>query len=55
MCLIREEILIDGDVQAVGFRPFIKGLAEKRGIVGLTQNMHPVRIICEGEEEIVDS
>lgn len=57
MCLIREEILIDGDVQGVGFRPYIEKIAKKQGIVGFAENLHfrPVKLVCEGEEEIVDS
>ncbi len=57
MCMVREEILVYGDIQAVGFRPYIKGLAERHGIVGLVENLHlrPVSIICEGEEETIDS
>ena len=55
MCLVREEVLIEGNVQSVGFRAFIKSIADHQGIVGSAQNIHPVRIICEGEEESLDS
>ncbi len=49
---MRAEILANGIVQGVGFRPFIYRTAKKEGLNGTVQNMgNGVFIVLEGEEK----
>jgi len=48
----RAEIFVDGDVQGVGYRYWVRRAARKRGLVGSVENLEDgrVRILCEGDE-----
>lgn len=51
MC--RVKIYVDGDVQGVGYRYFVRRLAWKRKLTGTVENLEDgrVKIICEGEDK----
>lgn len=55
MCLIRAKIIIDGDVQKVGYRDFVQKVARKLGAKGYVENLRDgnVQIICEAEESVL--
>ena len=49
----RANIGIKGNVQMVGFRTFIKNIADSLNVTGFAENVEDgsVKVICEGEEE----
>jgi len=51
----RAEIVVDGEVQGVGYRYHVRRAARKRRLVGKVENLEDgrVRIICEGEEDAI--
>jgi acylphosphatase/ElaB/YqjD/DUF883 family membrane-anchored ribosome-binding protein len=51
----RFEIIAKGKVQKVGYRDYVEEVARSLGIVGFVENLKDgnVKIVCEGEEEIV--
>lgn len=53
----RAEITVYGDVQEAGYRSYIWKTAQGTGPVGFVENLPDgtVHIICEGEEESIDS
>ena len=50
-------IVVQGTVQGVFFRQFVKENADKLGVVGFVRNLenNDVEIIAEGEKEKIDS
>ncbi|MDW8360289.1 MAG: acylphosphatase [Candidatus Caldarchaeum sp.] len=50
---IRAEIHVDGDVQGVGFRYYVRRIARRQGITGYVENLEDgsVKIVCESTEE----
>ncbi len=50
---VRAEIIVEGDVQGVGFRYYTRRVARRLGIVGYVENLEDgnVRIICESSKE----
>ena len=49
----RATIIVTGDVQRVGYRDMVQGMARECAITGFVRNVHPydVEIIAEGEEQ----
>ena len=49
-------VLIDGTVQGVGYRAFVKYYAQKLGLAGLVRNLPDghVEIFCEGERKKIN-
>jgi len=47
----RAEIIVDGDVQGVGYRYYIRKAARKHKLLGSVENLEDgrVKVICEGE------
>jgi len=54
--MIRANISITGDVQTVGFRTFVKNLADSLHITGCIKNLDDgsVVVICEGEKGSIE-
>ena len=54
--MIRADIIITGNVQMVGFRTFLKNLAESLHITGYAKNLEDgsVNVVCEGEKENIE-
>jgi len=53
---IRAEIIVEGDVQGVGFRYYARRAARSLGIVGYVENLEDgnVKIICESPREKIE-
>jgi acylphosphatase len=53
---IRAEIIVEGDVQGVGFRYYARRAARRLGIVGYVENLEDgnVKIICESPREKIE-
>jgi len=54
--LIRAVALVDGRIQGVGFRYFVRTVAKKAGITGLVRNLEDgrVEVVCEGDKKNVE-
>jgi acylphosphatase len=54
--LIRARIVVEGNVQKVGYRDFVDRIAKDLGIKGFVENLKDgrVQIVCETEEKILD-
>ena len=54
--MIRADIIITGNVQMVGFRTFLKNLADSLHITGYAKNMDDgsVNIVCESEKNNIE-
>lgn len=54
--MIRANISITGDVQTVGFRTFVKNLADSLHITGCIKNLNDgsVVVVCEGEKGSIE-
>ncbi|KAF5413950.1 MAG: Acylphosphatase [Candidatus Methanogaster sp.] len=54
--MIRADITVTGDVQRVGFRTFIKNLADSLNIKGYAKNLNDgsVNIVCESEKNNIE-
>jgi len=54
--MIRANISITGDVQTVGFRTFVKNLADSLRITGCIKNLNDgsVVVVCEGEKGSIE-
>lgn len=54
--MIRADIIITGNVQMVGFRTFLKNLADSLHIKGYSKNLEDgsVNVVCEGEKENIE-
>ena len=54
--MIRANISITGDVQTVGFRTFVKNLADSLYITGCIKNLNDgsVVVVCEGEKGSIE-
>jgi len=55
--LIRARIIVEGDVQKVGYRDFVQKAARRLGVKGYVENMRDgsVQIVCEAEEAVLNS
>jgi acylphosphatase len=53
----RANITIKGNVQMVGFRTFIKNIADLLNLKGFVENLEngSVKIVCEGERDKIDA
>jgi acylphosphatase len=53
----RANITIKGNVQMVGFRTFIKNIADLLNLKGFAENLEngSVKIVCEGERDKIDA
>ena len=53
--MIRANIVIKGKVQMVGFRTFIKNIADSLNLKGFAENLPDgdLKIVCEGEKDII--
>jgi acylphosphatase len=53
---VRRVALVSGHVQGVGYRWFVRGLAEAAGVSGSARNMPDgrVEVVLEGPDEAVD-
>jgi len=53
---LRVEIVVEGDVQKVGYRDYVQTVARSLGVKGVIKNLRDgnVKIVCEGEKEILD-
>ncbi len=56
MKMIRATIIVEGDVQKVGYRDIVEDIAVKLGVKGFVENLRDktVCIVCEGEKDVVD-
>lgn len=54
--MIRAEIVVEGDVQKVGYRDFVQKVARKLGVKGYVENLRDgnVQIVCEAEEAVLN-
>jgi len=54
--LIRAKIVVEGNVQKVGYRDFVQKVARKLGVKGYVENLRDgnVQIICEAEEAVLN-
>ncbi|MBU4374030.1 MAG: acylphosphatase [Euryarchaeota archaeon] len=54
---IRAILTVKGEVQRVGYRDAVERIARKMKLTGYVENIEPydVRIVCEGEKNIVES
>ena len=54
--MIRARIVVEGDVQKVGYRDFVQKVARKLGVKGYVENLRDgsVQIVCEVEEPVLD-
>ncbi|OEU64307.1 MAG: hypothetical protein BA870_08015 [Desulfuromonadales bacterium C00003094] len=54
--MIRADIIVTGDVQMVGFRTFIKNIADSLNIKGYAKNLDDgsVNIVCESEKNNIE-
>jgi len=55
--LIRARIIVEGDVQKVGYRDFVQKVARRLGVKGCVENLRDgsVQIVCEAEESVLES
>ncbi|MFQ6129025.1 MAG: acylphosphatase, partial [Thermoplasmata archaeon] len=53
----RADIIVQGEVKEAGYRAYIMKMAERNKLVGFVENLpnRAVHIVCEGEEEDIDS
>jgi acylphosphatase len=53
----RAVLTVKGEVQRVGYRDAVERIARKMKLTGYVENIKPydVRIVCEGEKDIVES
>ena len=53
--LIRARIIVEGDVQKVGYRDFVQKAARRLGVKGYVENLRDgsVQIVCETEEPVL--
>ena len=53
--LIRARIIVEGDVQKVGYRDFVQKVARRLGVKGYVENLRDgsVQIVCEAEEPVL--
>ena len=53
--MIRAELIVEGEVQRVGYRDFVQSVARSLGVKGYIENLKDgkVRIVCEADEEIL--
>jgi len=54
--LIRAKIVVEGNVQKVGYRDFVQKVARKLGVKGYVENLRDgtVQIVCEAEEAVLN-
>jgi acylphosphatase len=54
--LIRARIVVEGEVQKVGYRDFVEKVARKLGVKGYVENLRDgnVQIVCEAEEAVLN-
>ena len=54
--MIRADIIITGNVQMVGFRTFLKNLADSLHLTGYAKNLDDgsVNVVCEGEKNNIE-
>jgi len=55
--IVKARVLFYGEVQGVGFRGYVKKLAEELGVTGYVRNLPDgsVEVIAEGEEYVVEN
>jgi acylphosphatase len=55
--VIRVVAVVSGDVQGVGYRWFVRGLAQSAGLAGSATNLPDgrVEVVVEGDESVVRS
>ena len=53
--MIKARIIVEGDVQKVGYRDFVQKVARKLGVKGYVENLRngSVQIICEADEPVL--
>jgi acylphosphatase len=53
---VRAHALVSGHVQGVGYRYFVRSLAQTAGLAGLARNLpdRRVEVVLEGEEDAVE-
>ncbi len=54
--MIRAKIVVEGNVQKVGYRDFVQKVARKLGVKGYVENLRDgtVQIVCEAEEAVLN-
>ncbi|MEM2103423.1 MAG: acylphosphatase [Candidatus Bathyarchaeia archaeon] len=54
--MIRARLVVEGDVQKVGFRDYVQKMARKLGVKGYVENLPDgtVQIICEAEPPVLE-
>lgn len=56
MVFVRVRLVVEGEVQKVGYRDFVQRVARSLGIKGFVENLRDgtVQIVCEAEKEVLD-
>jgi len=54
--LIRAKIIVEGDVQKVGYRDYVQKVARKLGVKGYVENLRDgnVQVVCEANEDVLE-
>lgn len=54
--MIRATIIVEGEVQKVGYRDLVQSLARGLGVKGYVENLKDgtVKVVCEAEEEVLE-
>ena len=54
--MIRARVIVEGEVQKVGYRDFVQKVARKLGVNGYVENLRDgnVQIVCEAEEPVLN-
>ena len=54
--MIRAKIIVEGDVQKVGYRDYVQKVARKLGVKGYVENLRDgnVQVVCEADEDVLE-
>ncbi|MGQ9469968.1 MAG: acylphosphatase [Nitrososphaerales archaeon] len=57
MVFVRVRLVVEGEVQKVGYRDFVQRVARSLGIKGFVENLRDgnVQIVCETEKEVLEN
>lgn len=57
MVSVRFRLVVEGEVQKVGYRDFVQRVARSLGVKGFVENLRDgtVQIVCEAEKEVLEN